>query len=206
MLADRLNAATAEKNYHAYPVLDLITAATRAETEYDKRLADIYHSHNRTPRDTNQQRIQSGGEILFDAVINLANMANRDSASEAANQHWSVYLVILLTSAVTVIAAILGAVALRQHFQWEMVDRHFDWLRVIDEILTDWAEETPNGRSQFQQNMDVLDDRLRYLEGMCHSFTYSLTANNIPYAAATPPATVVLPALTQYTKQHNNQS
>ena len=206
MLADRLNAATAEKNYHAYPVLDLITAATRAETEYDKRLADIYHSHNRTPRDTNQQRIQSGGEILFDAVINLANMANRDSASEAANQHWSVYLVILLTSAVAVIAAILGAVALRQHFQWEMVDRHFDWLRVIDEILTDWAEETPDARSQFQQNMDVLDDRLRYLEGMCHSFTYSLTANNIPYAAATPPATVVLPALTQYTKQHNNQS
>ena len=205
MLADRLNAATAEKIYHAYPVLDLITAATRADTEYDKRLADVYHSHNRVPRDTNQ-RIQSGGEILFDSIINLANMANRDSASEAVDQHWSVYLVIFLTGAVTVIAAILGAVALRQKFQWEMVDRHFDWLRVIDEILTDWADETPNGKSQFRHNMEVLDDRLRYLEGMCHSFTYSLTANNIPYAAATPPATVVLPALTQYVKQHNNQS
>ena len=204
MLADRLNAATAEKIYHAYPVLDLITAATRAEAEYDKRLADVYRSHNRIPRDTSQ-RIQSGGEILFDAIINLANMANRDSASEAVDQHWSVYLVIFITGAVTIIAAILGAVALRQQLQWEMVDRHFDWLRVIDDILTDWAEETPTGKSQFQQNMEVLDDRLRYLEGMCHSFTYSLTANNIPYAAATPPATVVLPALTQYVKQHNNQ-
>ena len=199
MLADRLNAATAEKIYHAYPVLDLINAAARAEVDYDKRLADVYHSHSRAPRDTSQ-RIQSDGSRLFDSIINLTNMANRDSASEVVDQHWSVFLIIFLTGAITFIAATLFALALRQKAKLDTIDKHLERLRAIDNTMSDWAESTPTDTSLLNQILEIIDDRLRYAEIMIHGFTYSLTANNITYTEAAPPSTVVLPAITDYVK------
>ena len=198
MLADRINAATANKAYYAYPVLNLLRAAAQAHEMYQERMDDVYNSHNRATRDTTAS-IPSDGDLLFNAILNLANRANRASAHEAADQHWSTYTVVFLTGALTIVAATLCALALRQKTKLDAIDKHLDRLWAIDSLISSWARP-PNTQDNSLLNhaLEVIDNRLMYTETMIHGFTYSLTAHNIKYTAATKPTTTVLPVIPDY--------